>query len=197
MHLHPPDEELPKRLRVDGRVSSDWATPSEPTTKGELFLLAALRSGVPGRDAARAAAGWGADGVVEFRNASYSPSGQYETGYAWAVRFDDASEGEEFASTFDSWLESTGSLEDGVYVADDGQAYRVVEVSAETYVVLAGHQAFVRQASVGGNASTVVVEHTENDQASDARASDDQTGDAQWSDAVTARTDAVVDAGGA
>ena len=164
IHKHEPDEELPKELSVRGEVSSDWATPSAPKTKGELFLRSALRSGVSGPKAAAGAAGWGQDGAITFQNTSYSAAGNYEYGYGWAIRFDDASEAAEFRTIFQEWLESKGPQENGVYVQDDGRTFRLVQVSAETVVVLAGNEAFTTQATVSGNATHVVIEHTGEDQ---------------------------------
>lgn len=164
IHGYPPDEELPKNLSVRGEASSDWSSPSSPRTKGELFLRSALRSGVSGAEAAAGAAGWGQDGAIAFRNASSSAAGDYERGYGWAIRFDNATEADEFTSIFQAWLESKGPEENGVYVQADGQTFRMVEVSDETVVVLAGSEAFTRQATVSGNPTEVVIEHTGEDQ---------------------------------
>jgi hypothetical protein len=160
IHKYEPDEELPKNLSVQGEVSSDWSTPSSPSTKGELFLRSALRSGVSGDEAARGAAGWGQDGAITFQNTSYSAAGNYKYGYGWAIRFDNATEASEFETIFQEWLESKGPEENGVYVQDDGQTFRMVELSDETVVVLAGNEAFTRQATVSGNTTDVVIEHT-------------------------------------
>jgi hypothetical protein len=160
LHKYEPDEELPKNLSVRGEVSSDWSTPSSPSTKGELFLRSALRSGVSGDEAARGAAGWGQDGAITFQNTSYSAAGNYKYGYGWAIRFDNATEASEFETIFQEWLESKGPEENGVYVQDDGQTFRMVELSDETVVVLAGNEAFTRQATVSGNTTDVVIEHT-------------------------------------
>ena len=164
IHKYPPDEALPKNLSVRGEVSSDWSSPSSPETKGELFLRSALRSGVSGPEAAAGAAGWGQDGAITFQNTSYSAAGNYEYGYGWAIRFDNATEADEFTSIFQAWLESKGPEENGVYVQADGQTFRMVEVSDETVVVLAGSEAFTRQATVSGNTTEVVIEHTGEDQ---------------------------------
>jgi hypothetical protein len=160
LHKYEPDEELPLNLSVQGEVSSDWSTPSSAKTKGELFLRSALRSGVSGDEAAAGAAGWGQDGAITFQNTSYSAAGNYKYGYGWAIRFDNASEAAEFESIFQEWLDATGTEENGVYVAEDGETYRMIEVSDETVVVLAGHEEFTRQATVSGDTTEVVIEHT-------------------------------------
>jgi hypothetical protein len=173
LHKHAPDEELPKDLDVSGDVSSDWATPSSPQTKGELFLRSALRSGVSGDDAAAGAAGWGQDGAITFQNTSYSAAGNYEYGYGWAIRFDNATEADEFGTIFQEWLESKGPEENGVYVQEDGETFRMIEISDETVVVLAGSEEFTRQATASGNTTEVVIEHTGEDQTQSVEDDDD------------------------
>jgi hypothetical protein len=173
LHKHPPDEELPKNLSVQGEVSSDWATPSSPSTKGELFLRSALRSGVSGDEAAAGAAGWGQDGVITFQNTSYSAAGNYKYGYGWAIRFDNATEADEFESIFQEWLESKGPEENGVYVQDDEQTFRMIEISDETVVVLAGNEEFTRQVTASGNTTEVVIEHTGEDRTESVADDDD------------------------
>lgn len=174
LHKYEPDEELPKELDVSGEVNSDWATPSSDKTKGELFLRSALRSGVSGPEAARGAAGWGQDGVITFQNTSYSSAGNYKYGYGWAIRFDNASEADEFKSIFQSWLESKDSLGNGLYGDSPENTYRMVEISDETVVVLAGHEDFTSQASVSGDTESVVIAHTGETQTNDVE-DDDET----------------------
>lgn len=164
LHKYAPDEELPKNLSVDGEVSSDWSTPSSAKTKGELFLRSALRSGVSGPKAADGAKGWGQDGVIEFQNTSYSAAGNYKYGYGWAIRFDDATEAAEFESIFQEWLDSKGSIGNGLYGESADQTYRMVVVSDETIVVLAGHEDFTEYATVSGNTTHVEIEHTSTSQ---------------------------------
>ena len=173
LHKYEPDEELPKNLTVDGEVSSEWATPSSPKTKGELFLRSALRSAVSGDEAARGAAGWGQDGVITFQNTSYSAAGNYKTGYGWAIRFDNATEAAEFESIFGEWLEAQGPQNNGVYGDSDAETFRLVEVSEETVVVLAGHEDFTSQATVSGNTTEVVIEHTGEDETQSDSVEDD------------------------
>ena len=174
IHKYRPNEELPKDLDVRGTVSSDWSTPLSPSTKGELFLRSALRSGVSGDEAARGAAGWGKDGAITFQNTSYSAAGNYKYGYGWAIRFDNATEADEFTSIFQEWLESKGPEENGVYVQDGGQTFRMVEVSDETVVVLAGNEEFTRQATVSGNTTELVIEHTGKAQTESVEDDDDE-----------------------
>ena len=52
----------------------------------------------------------------------------------------------------------------GVYVGENGETYRMVQVSEETVVVLAGNEEFTTQAQVSGGTEEVVIEHTGSDQ---------------------------------
>jgi hypothetical protein len=174
LHKYPPDEELPKNLSVTGEVSSDWATPSSAATKGELFLRSALRSGVSGPEAAAGAKGWGQDGVITFQNTSYSSEGNYKYGYGWAIRFDNSSEASEFERIFQDWLAEKGEYGDGLYGSSADQTFRMVTVSDETVVVLAGHEDFTSQASVSGNTTAVEIEHTGSEQTADSQSDDDE-----------------------
>ncbi|WP_435346310.1 hypothetical protein [Haloarchaeobius sp. HRN-SO-5] len=171
MHNRMPGEDPPKELAVERGPDSVWNHYSV-STRGELFLRSSLRAGVSGPDAAAGAEGWGADRVMVFQNQSYGES--YKKGFAWAIRFDDAGERSEFTSIFQDWLESRGPLQNGVYTMDEDHTYRLVEVSDETVVVLAGHERFTTQAVATGNTSHVEVTMTDSDQTTDERV---RTGD--------------------
>ncbi|NHN41189.1 hypothetical protein G9C85_06000 [Halorubellus sp. JP-L1] len=186
IHKYEPDEELPKNLSVNGEVSSEWATPSFPETRGELFLRSALRSGVNGSQAARGAAGWGQDRVVAFQNTSFSPQGYYKYGWGWTIRFDDATEAAEFETIFQEWLEAKDLRESGVYGEDEHETFRLIEVSDETVVVLAGHEDFTTQATASGNTTQVVVEHTSRDQTGEDEDEDEWTEEGDGNQTVTA-----------
>lgn len=174
MHNYMPSEELPLNISVTGSVSSDWSTPSSAKTKGELFLRSALRSGVSGEKAAAGATGWGQDGLITFQNTSYSAAGNYKYGYAWAVRYDNASEGIEGHRIFQEWLESKGEIGNGLYGSNTDSTFRMVQLSNETIVIVAGHEDFVTQAAVSGNTTTVEIEHTSTSQLDDESADEDE-----------------------
>ncbi|WP_435333547.1 hypothetical protein [Haloarchaeobius sp. TZWWS8] len=165
MHNKMPDEDLPKELTVRQGSDSVWNQYSK-STKGELFLRSSLRAGVSGELAAKGAEGWGADRVMVFQNTSYDADGNYKKGFGWTIRFDDASEKAEFQDIYQQWLESRGEEENGVYVMDEDHTYRLVEISDETVVVLAGHETFVRQATASGTTSEVTITMTDSDQVS-------------------------------
>lgn len=158
MHNHMPDEERPLNLSVERGQDSVWNHYST-STRGELFLRSSLRAGVSGPRAADGAAGWGADRVMVFQNQSYGDD--YKYGYAWTLRFDNSSEQDEFRTIFQDWLESRGPLTNGVYEMDDEHTYRMVEISDETVVVLAGHERFTTQTVATGNTSHVTVTMTD------------------------------------
>ncbi|WP_440989132.1 hypothetical protein [Haloarchaeobius baliensis] len=170
MHNHMPDEERPLDLSVERGQDSVWNHYST-STRGELFLRSSLRAGVSGPRAADGAEGWGADRVMVFQNQSYGDA--YKYGYAWTLRFDNASEQDEFSGIFQDWLESRGPLTDGVYRMDEDHTYRMVEISDETVVVLAGHERFTTQTVATGNSSHVTVTMTDADQTSSVQSDDD------------------------
>ena len=170
MHNYMPDEERPLDLSVERGQDSVWNHYST-NTRGELFLRSSLRAGVSGPDAAAAAEGWGADRVMVFKNQSYGDA--YKYGYAWTLRFDNTSEQDEFRSTFQGWLESRGPLNNGVYQMDEDHTYRMVEISDETVVVLAGHERFTTQTVATGNSTDVTVTMTDADQTNSSVQSDD------------------------
>ncbi|MFC4406560.1 hypothetical protein [Haloarchaeobius iranensis] len=170
MHNHMPDEERPLDLSVERGQDSVWNHYST-STRGELFLRSSLRAGVSGPRAAAGADGWGTDRVMVFKNQSYGDASKY--GYAWTLRFDNASEQDEFRSIFGDWLESRGPLSDGVYRMDEDQTYRMVEISDETVVVLAGHERFTTRTVATGNSSHVTVTMTDADQTNSSVQSDD------------------------
>lgn len=170
MHNYMPDEERPLNLTVERGQDSVWNHYST-STKGELFLRSSLRAGVSGPRAAAGAEGWGTDQVMVFQNQSYGSD--YKYGYAWTLRFDNASEQEEFSTIFQDWLESRGPLTDGVYEMDEEHTYRMIEISDETVVVLAGHRQFTTQTVATGNTSHVTVTMTDSDQTDSSVQSDD------------------------
>ncbi|WP_435359334.1 hypothetical protein [Haloarchaeobius sp. DFWS5] len=170
MHNKMPDEDRPKELSVQQGSDSVWNQYSK-ATKGELFLRSSLTAELDGDTAAAAAEGWGADKVMVFQNTSYAQS--YKKGFGWTLRFDDASEKDEFQSAYQSWMESRGEDMGGYYQMDEDHTYRMVEISDETVVVLAGHEQFVTQATASGSTADVTITMTGSDQTASVQADDD------------------------
>ncbi|WP_435364496.1 hypothetical protein [Haloarchaeobius sp. DYHT-AS-18] len=170
MHNKMPDEDLPKELTVEQGSDSVWNQYSK-STKGELFLRSSLRAEVSGELAAAGAEGWGADRVMQFQNTSYAES--YKYGYGWTVRFDNASEKDEFVDVYQQWLDNRGTEQNGVYAMDEAHNYRMVDIDSETVVILAGHENFVTQATATGNNTHVTITMTDSKQVGSVQADDD------------------------
>lgn len=129
--LHP-DEAVgdPAELSVTATAGDGW-TPVAADRYGELFTRVVLRAELSADRAARAAAGWGNDTLVEFERDG-------DRSLAWVHRWDAAGDADEFAAAFDA------------YAADrtaSGTDFRVVRVNETTTVVFAGRPEFVANAT--------------------------------------------------
>lgn len=143
IHGLAPGEEPPRELRVTVRTAGGDGpgfSPAGRDTMGEAFVRAALENGVDESRAAEAAAGWGNDSRVVFRDGD-------GVGYAWVLRWDDAANASEFRPAAVQYLAGQDTVD----------AFRVESVGAETVVVLLGDRSFVREASVGGTGGNVTV----------------------------------------
>jgi hypothetical protein len=101
IHNYTPGEELPKALdvTVDGTDTS-WEFRTD-STKGELFTRVVLADAIPEENASRAAAGWGNDRLLEFRN-------EGQKGYVWILRWDSTEDADQFGRSFERYLEARG-----------------------------------------------------------------------------------------
>lgn len=140
LHGLAPGEEPPRELRVAVRTDGTGFSPAGRDTMGEPFVRTALANGVDESRAASAAAGWGNDSRVVFRDGD-------AVGYAWALRWDDAENASEFRPAAVQYLAGQESVD----------AFRVESVGEETVVLLLGDRSFVRAASVGGTSGNVTV----------------------------------------
>ncbi|MFB6269182.1 MAG: hypothetical protein ABEH83_04505 [Halobacterium sp.] len=137
IHGYAPSEEPVADLRVGVRDDDSFEL-VERSTKGELFARIALSTELGFERAAAAADGWGADRLLRFTDGSAS-------GYAWVLRWDDASEATEFQDAFAD------------YTANRSVPFDTAHVSDETVVVFAGADAFVENASATGTDGDVTV----------------------------------------
>jgi hypothetical protein len=139
LHGLAPGSEPPRNLTVAGE-SGEYGifAPSSPTRKGEARLRFLLEYGLTPERAARAAAGWGNDRLLEFQ----STAGD---GWAWVVRWDAASEAREFEHLFAD------------YRANVSEPVRLATVGDETTVLFSGRGAFVGNATASGTAGNVTV----------------------------------------
>ncbi|MXR21038.1 hypothetical protein [Halobacterium bonnevillei] len=137
IHGFTPDEEPVADLTVTADTTGPFAW-SNAATKGELFARIALSTELDWERAAAAAEGWGADRLLTFSDGD-------RAGYAWALRWDDASEADEFRDAFAD------------YDDRNDERFRLEAVGDETVVVFAGADAFVENATATGNSSSVTV----------------------------------------
>lgn len=110
--------------------------------RGELSLRAILRSELERAAAAAAATGWGNDSLVRLDAGN-------DTGFAWALRWDDAGEADEFEGTLRRFVEERREA--------GGGALTVARVAPETVVLLVGPRSFVRATTADGTNATVTV----------------------------------------
>lgn len=141
VHGLAPDEEPPRDLRVTVRTAEgDGFSSAGRDTMGEAFVRAALAGGVGESRAAEAAAGWGNDSRVVFRDDG-------AVGYAWVLRWDSAADADEFRSAAVQHFAGREGVD----------AFRIESVGEGTVVVVLGDRSFVERASVGGTAGNVTV----------------------------------------
>ena len=141
-----------KPLNVDADGGDQWRVGGRDRM-GELFLRVALAT-----ELNRSAAVAGADGWGDDRRIRYGDPDTDAAANAWVLRWDDEANATEFERTFRRYLGEKATKENGVWVADEGDAtYRVDRVSADTVVVLLGNESFVRGTNVSVDSTDVVV----------------------------------------
>lgn len=139
--LHP-DEGAgePAALSVAATASDGWSA-AGTDRYGELFTRFVLSTELSADRAARAAAGWRDDALVEFDRDG-------DRALAWVHRWDDASDADEFAAAFGAYAE------DG---AAPGADVRVARVNETTTAAFVGPPGFVANASATVENDSVVV----------------------------------------
>lgn len=160
LHNLPPGSEPVAELTVTDAADDGWESqPRRETTYGELFLRGTLATSLNESVAARGADGWGNDQRLVFENDSTA-----ESGYAWALRWDDTANATEFERVFGTYLNRTA---DRTTLSVDSETvrgwrtenatYRLLRVSDRTTVLLIGSEQFVQNATVTGEDSEVTV----------------------------------------
>ncbi|ELZ24293.1 hypothetical protein C475_13627 [Halosimplex carlsbadense 2-9-1] len=146
IHGYTPSEEPERNLTLSLNRTGAWRYPHDHTdTQGEIVVRTMLRADLNRSTAASAAAGWGTDSIARLRHADNAS----RVAFAWALRWDDPAEADEFAAAFESWR--------AAQPPDDGTVYRLARVGDGTTVVFAGPQSFVGNASASGTAGNVTV----------------------------------------
>ncbi len=160
LHNLPPGSEPVADLTVTDAADDGWESrPRQATSYGELFLRGTLATSLNESVAARGADGWGNDRRLVFENDSTG-----ESGYAWALRWDDTANATEFERVFGTYLNRTANrttLSVGGETVrgwrTENATYRLLRVSDRTTVLLVGSEQFVGNASVTGDGGDVTV----------------------------------------
>lgn len=168
IHELPPGSEPPTALSIDGRSGAVWSLDPRvepdaahlerhvaPDTKGELFVRHALQAGVNDTAAARAADGWGNDGMLAYQRANDGARG-----FVWTIRFDDSSNASEFESVFIDYLSNRGRRDGSFWAMGDveGVTFRMITVDERTVTLVFGPRPFTANTSVSAANGPVVVE---------------------------------------
>jgi len=143
IHGLPPGAETPPPLNLT--VAGDAWRRTGTDRLGEAFVRTALAANLSVARASRAAAGWGNDTLATFRR-----PGVENGSYAWVLRWDDASEADEFAAAMRDALTARGSATDeGWRVA--GVRADLRRPDAQTTVLVAGNASFVAETTVSAD----------------------------------------------
>lgn len=164
--LHPEmkaSEPLPLSVRV---FPGENRTLGQTNTNGELFTRIALGTELNTTRASAAAKGWGADQLVPV----VAENRTHNRSFVWSTRWDSPAEADEFETALGDYLagranrsvvETSENGSEPVTVwRDDSLTFRTVRVSNETVVLLAGNEAFVRNATISGSNASVSVSST-------------------------------------
>lgn len=144
--------EPPAALNVTVETGGEWSV-DERDNRGELALRTVLASQLAEPRAGSAAAGWGEDVSVTFRD------GIAGAGIAWIVRFDEPAEATEFADAVDDYADRVAER--------DETSVRASRVSPETVALFGGTDSFVANASARGTDGNVTVLGPERSPATD------------------------------
>jgi hypothetical protein len=147
IHNYTPREELPKELDVSvSETNASWSL-WDDSTKGELFTRVALADVLPEEDAARAAAGWGNDHLLEFRNGE-------RQGYVWVLRWDSANDTDQFVQSFERYLAARGAGPDNCL---GETCFEQRRLGPQTSTVLVGPSSFPSNVTIDRENATVEV----------------------------------------
>lgn len=140
MHNMTADEAPVRPVSVS--IEADGWGESAGDRLGEAYVWATLRGELSANASGTAAAGWGGD---ELRMVS-GPGGETRN-LTWAMRWDSERDADEFAAAAADWVNER----------DGNASFRFVRVNDTVTLLLAGDEAFVDDADVSLNGTTVVV----------------------------------------
>ncbi|GAA0194968.1 hypothetical protein [Halobaculum roseum] len=147
LHDRPPGSEPLAALAVRDAPGDGWTSDGRARdTYGELFVRTLLETSVDEPTAADAAHGW--DNDVRRRFVAHADDGSTHTGYAWAIRFEDAANATAFAAAFETWRADRPA---------NASTVRLVRAAPGTVVVLLGDERFVTRATASGTDGAVTL----------------------------------------
>ncbi|MFT4891244.1 MAG: hypothetical protein ACI9YT_002170 [Halobacteriales archaeon] len=149
LHRVSPGAEPPAPLAV---AIDDGGTPYAGVVAdrlGEAFVRTALENGVATDRAAAAATGWGNDRLAFVRRDG-------DVHFVWVLRWDDAANATAFADAARELLDARGNRTDGGWIVD-GTRTELRRPIANTTVLVAGPDGFVRGVSVTTDGTAVTI----------------------------------------
>lgn len=149
LHGIPPGTEPPAPLSV---AIDDGGTPyagGVADRLGEAFVRVALENGVATDRAAAAATGWGDDRLAFVRRDG-------DVHFVWVLRWDDVANATAFADAARELLDARGNRTDGGWIVERTRT-QLRRPTANTTVLVAGTEAFVRSVSVTTEGTEVTI----------------------------------------
>ncbi|WP_436923643.1 hypothetical protein [Halosimplex amylolyticum] len=146
--LHPDRSVSLGNLTVAPNESADWTVelghyPSDADRRGELIVREFLRLELDRKTADAAADGWDNDRSLTFS----ATADENRTAIAWTLRWENATEADEFAAAFDRFATRRS--------ANASLSFASERVAPETVVVFAGDESFVHGATARGTNESV------------------------------------------
>jgi len=142
VHGLAPSAEPAAPLSVSVTESPDWLA-DRSRQRGEIFVRTWLSTALSDERVDAAATGWGNDTLVPFGHEGDTAA------VAWTLRWDSATDADEFASAVADLAPTLESRRD--------TAIRQVRVAPDTVVVFAGAASFVANATASGTSGNVTV----------------------------------------
>ncbi|WP_435348206.1 hypothetical protein [Haloarchaeobius sp. HRN-SO-5] len=163
LHGLDPGSEPPVDLWVRTRDGNSWRG-RQSDRLGEAYTRVVLENGVPVERAERAAAGWGSDWLLTYRE---DPTA--DASFVWVTRWDTDADADEFAAAMNRTFDAAGRRVAGRWVLDatrgPGESPArgaIVRPDDRTVVVTVGDADLLDVLSVSSDGETVVLRTTTN-----------------------------------
>lgn len=146
LHGLTPATEPPANLTLAVETGENWVA-SGHNQLGEAFLRVALDATAESDRAVTASTGWGNDTLRYLRPSD----GDGQTGYVWAIRWDDAANATAFASAYRDGLDARGVRHaNSWHLPDEGASVTFHRPSEQTTVLTFGPTSLVETVTVTG-----------------------------------------------